>query len=141
MWRRLAEPEVRDRILRAISIGLILIAVGACVILVLAFVMNLGVLLVAFSGVLSMALAFYLFISLWPRDNEEPVSETAQAVLKAMEEVRKPEPLAPAEYRRQRERAQKMIREKAAPALAKAIRGVLRQDETTQMANRRRRRR
>ena len=50
-----------------------------------------------------------------------------QAIVEALEEA-KPEPLSPEEYRRQRELAQKLIRDKAAPAIAKAIRGILRQD-------------
>lgn len=139
--RRLKEPEVRDQIFRIISLALILIAVGACVVLVLAFMMHLEVLLVAFSGVLVMALAFALFIRLWPRELEQ---ETKKGVgEKIADALKKPEPkpLSPVEYRRQRELAQKMIREKAAPALAKAIRGYLLQDRQQQGKKRKRGRR
>ncbi len=125
--RRLANPVVRERIFRVLSITLILILVGASVVLLLAFVMQLEILIVAFSGVLSVALAFYLFIRLWPQD-VEPESRVGEAIVKALEEP-EPKPLSPEEYRRQRERAQKLIRDKAAPALAKAIRGILQQDE------------
>lgn len=128
--RRLQEPEVRDHILRIISIGLILIAVGACVVLVLAFVMQLHLLLVVFSGVLSMAVAFYLFVRLWPRELVMDVP-----IVQAAGEKPKPKPLSPEEYRRQRTQAQKMIRDKAAPALAKAIRGILRQGDAQQRQN------
>ena len=128
--RRLKDPEVRDQILRILSIALMLIVVGACVVLVLAFMMHLEVLLVAFSGVLVMALAFFLFVRLWPR-REEPESSVGEKVARALEKP-EPKPLSPEEYRRQRELAQKLIRDKAAPALAKAIRGILRQDEQNQ---------
>jgi hypothetical protein len=119
---RLRNPEVRDQIYRSISIALMAMAVIACVVLVLAFMMQLQVLIVAFSGVLSVVVAFYLFVRLWPQrvPNE---THAGEAVLKAMEK-RKPEPLSPEEYRRQRTRAQELIRNKAAPALAKA-RGVI----------------
>jgi hypothetical protein len=128
--RRLRDPEVRDQIYRSISIALMAVAVTAGVILVMAFEMQLEVLIVAFTGVLSVALAFYFFIRLWPQRvaNE---ANAGDAVTRAMEK-RKPKPLSPEEYRRQRERAQKMIRDKAAPALAKAIRGYLQQDEMQQ---------
>lgn len=127
---RLRNPEVRDQIYRSISIALMAIAVTACIVLVLAFMMQLQVLIVAFTGVLSVVLAFYLFIRLWPQ--RVPTETNAgEAVLKAMAK-RKPKPLSPEEYRRQRARAQQMIRDKAAPALAKAIRGFLQQDEMKQ---------
>ncbi|MFT5367488.1 MAG: hypothetical protein ACI8V2_002449 [Candidatus Latescibacterota bacterium] len=123
---RLRAPEVRDQIYRVISIALIVIAVGACVILVAAFMMQLDVLIVAFSGVLSVSLAFYLFVRLWP---QKVPAENAPA--KAATRP-KPKPLSPEEYRRQRAKAQELIRDKAAPALAKAIRGYLQQDEMVQ---------
>lgn len=122
---RLRDSEVRDQIYRVISIALIVIAVGACAVLVAAFMMQLDVLIVAFSGVLSVTLAFYLFIRLWPqkvRVEKAPVKITKP----------KPKPLSPEEYRRQRAKAQQLIRDKAAPALAKAIRGYLQQDEMQQ---------
>ena len=124
--RRLKDPEVRDRIYRVLSIASILIAIGACVVLGLAFMMQLDVLVVAFSGILSVTLAFYLFVRLWPKGEAE-----APPVKKAP----KPKPLSPEEYRRQRAKAQQMIRDKAAPALAKAIRGYLQQDEMEQKAS------
>ena len=129
---RLRNPEVRDEIYRSISIALIAFAITACVVLVMAFIMKLQVLMVAFTGVLSVTVAFYLFINLWPQ-KASPETNASAAVLKAMEK-RKPKPLSPEEYRRQRERAQQMIRDKAAPALAKAIRGYLQQDEMEQKA-------
>lgn len=129
-WQRLRDPNVRDQIFRIISIALILIAVGACVVLVLAFMMQLQLLLVVFSGVLAVTMAFYLFIRLWPKVVIEE-SHVGEAVVKALEKP-KPKPLTPQEYRRQREQAQKMIRDKAAPALAKAIRGYLQQEEMQQ---------
>ena len=125
--RRLANPVVRERIYRILSITMLLIAVGACVVLMLAYVMHLKIILVAFSGVLSMAMAFYLFIRLWPRDDKQP-SPTRTALIKAVGKAQ-PKSLSPEEYRRQRAQAQKLIRDKAAPALAKAIRGVLKQEE------------
>ena len=83
--------------------------------------------IVAGVGILSMAAAFYLFVNLWPQEVEPTAEE-----LKARAESRrpKPKPLSPEEYRRQRAQAQKLIRDKAAPALAKAVRGILRQDES-----------
>ena len=138
LGQRLKNPEGRDQIYRIVSITLILIAIGACGILVLAFMMEIKVLLVVFSGVFSMALAFYLFIRLWPRRGESE-THAGEAVSRALEKP-KPKPLSPEEYRRQRELAQKMIKEKAAPALAKAIRGILLQDEMKQKQGRRRRR-
>ncbi len=109
-----------DRVLRGISIGLILLLVGGCAVLVLGLVMELKVLVVA----------FHLFVRLWPHEEEDPESQEklTELVEEALEEA-KPEPLSPEEYRRQRELAQKLIRDKAAPAIAKAIRGILRQDE------------
>ncbi|MDA0747869.1 MAG: hypothetical protein O2954_15220 [bacterium] len=123
----MSDSEVRDGIFRIFSITLLMILVGACVVLVLAFLMKLQVLVVAFSGVMTMALASYLFLRLWPREVEPP-SRVDETVAKALEEP-KPRPMSPEEYRRQRALAQKLIRDKAAPALAKAIRGMLRQDD------------
>jgi len=128
--RRLGEPAVRDRVLRVLSIAALLVAVGACVVLLLAFVLRLAVLLVAFSGVFAMSVAFYLFVRLWPTE-EPPAKRRPSPSARAA-----PARLSPEEYRKQREKAQRMIREKAAPALAKAIRGLLRQDE---MARRKKR--
>jgi hypothetical protein len=132
---RLAQPEVRDRIYRILSLAALLVAVGACVVLLLAFVMKLEVLLVAFAGVVAVSVSFYLFIRLWPRDVEPP-SSVGQTLEKAMEKP-PPKRLSPEEHRRQREQAQKLIREKAAPALAKAIRGILRQSEMEERKKRR----
>ena len=128
--QRLADPEVRDRVFRILSLALLLVAVGACVVLLLAFVLGLEVILVVFAGVLSMAASLYGLVRLWPRE-AEPEPKLGEAVKRALEPP-KPEPLSPEEYRRQRERAQKLIRDKAAPALAKAIRGILRQDAASQ---------
>lgn len=123
---RLREPEVRDQIYRVVSIALIVIAVGACAVLIAAFMMQLDVLIVAFSGVLSVVVAFYLFIRLWPQ-KVAPEKAPVQPAPKP-----KPKPMSPEEYRRQRAKAQQMIRDKAAPALAKAIRGYLQQEEMQQ---------
>lgn len=124
-------PDTRrntlDRVLRTISIGLLLILVGGSVVMVLGMVMELQVLVVIVGGLSSMVLAFYLFIRLWPHEVEHQ-EKLAELVEEALEET-KPEPLSPEEYRRQRELAQKLIRDKAAPALAKAIRGILKADE------------
>ena len=124
---RKSDGGTRDRTLRFFSIGTLLVMIGGCVVLVLGLILELRLFVVATGGVSSMVLAFYLFVRLWPQD-EEPDSKLAELVEEALEET-KPEPLSPEEYRRQRELAQKLIREKAAPALAKAIRGILRQDE------------
>jgi hypothetical protein len=121
------DREARDKTLRFFSIGTLLVMIGGCVVLVLGLILELRLFVVATGGLSSMVLAFYLFVRLWPQE-EEPDSKLAELVEEALEET-KPEPLSPEEYRRQRELAQKMIREKAAPALAKAIRGILRQDE------------
>lgn len=136
-WKRLSDPEVKDRIYRFLSIGAILILVGGSVVLLLAFVMKLEILAVAFLGLFSVVVAFYVFDKLWPREMEPP-SGIGEAVVKALEEP-KPVPLSPEEYRRQKERAQKLIRDKAAPALAKAIRGILNQDKLKREDRRRRR--
>ena len=122
---RLRDKDVRDQIYRVVSIALIGIAVGACAILIAAFMMQLDVLIVAFSGVLSVTLAFYLFVRLWPQ--KVPPEKAPVKVARP-----KPKPLSPEEYRRQRAKAQQLIRDKAAPALAKAIRGYLQQDEMQQ---------
>ena len=123
-WR---DPEFRDRALRLFCILMLLVLIGVCVVLVLGLMLELQLLVVAVGGVSSMVLAFYLFIRLWPHQ-VEPESQLAELVEESLEAL-EPEPLSPEEYRRQKELAQKMIREKAAPALAKAIRGILRQDE------------
>ncbi|MDP6778673.1 MAG: hypothetical protein QGI83_18105 [Candidatus Latescibacteria bacterium] len=123
----LKDPAVVDRALRATSIGLILVLVGGCVVLLLAFVMELAVVVVAVGGIGSMVLASYVFIRLWPQEEESP-SRVSEVIAEALEEP-EPKPLSPEEYRIQRERAQKMIAQKAAPILAKAIRGILRQEE------------
>ena len=124
-------PDTRrdtvERVLRTVSIGTLLLLVGGSVVLVLGLVMELQVLVVVVGGLSSMVLAFYLFIRLWPHE-EEHQEKLAELVEEALEET-KPAPLSPEEYRRQRELAQKLIRDKAAPALAKAIRGILRADE------------
>ncbi len=129
-WQRLKNPDVRDHIFRIISITLMVIAVGTCVVLVLAFIMQLQLLLVVFSGVLAVTVAFYLFIRFWPKGVTEE-SNIGQKVAQALEPPR-PKPLTPEEYRRQRAQAQKLIRDKAAPALAKAIRGYLQQENMQQ---------
>lgn len=118
----------KDRVLRMVSIGMLLVLIGGCVVLVLGPVMELRVAVVVVGGLSSMVLAFYLFVRLWPQEDGEEDAKLTGLVQEALEETR-PEPLSPEEYRRQRELAQKMIRDKAAPALAKAIRGFLRQDE------------
>jgi hypothetical protein len=95
---------VRDRIYRILAIASLLIAIGGSVILVAAFMMRMQVLVVALSGVLSMALAFYLFIKLWPQDEKDEVVD------------------------RRVERVKTAIRAKnAPPALAKAISSILHQ--------------
>ena len=134
----LKNAQVRDRIYRILSIASILIAIGGSVVLVLAFMMRLELLIVVFSGVLTMALAFYLFIRLWPREapGKGESDRRVAAVKKAIRAKTPDRSLTPEEYRRQRERAQRMIREKAAPALAKAIRGILRKDELEQRKKR-----
>ena len=123
----LGDPQVLDRTLRATSIGLILVLVGGCVVLLLAFVMELALVVVAVGGIGSMVLASYVFIRLWPHEVEPP-SRVSEAIAEALEEP-KPKPLSPEEYLIQRQRAQKLIAQKAAPILAKAIRGILQQDE------------
>ncbi len=132
--RHLRNSDVREQITRILSITSLIVAVGTCVVLVLAFVLKMEVLLVAFSGIFAVALASYLFIRLWPR--EMPAEMNAgEAVARALKK-REAEPLGPEEYRKQREMAQKLIKDKAAPMLARAIRGILKQDE---MAQRRKR--
>lgn len=128
------DSEIRDQIIRIFSITLMLIAVGACVVMVLAFVMHLQVLLVAFSGVTLMALAFFLFVRFWPR-MEEQDSRIEEKVVQVKEESES-KPMSSEDYHRQRALAQKLIRDKAAPFLAKAIRGILRQDEQQQRRKR-----
>lgn len=133
--QRMDDPTARDRAFRMLSIVLILVLVGACVVVVLAVVLELAVAVVALAGLMAMGVTFYLFVRLWPEQVEAP-SQVGETVAKALEEE-PPPPLSPEEYRRQREQAQKMIREKAAPALAKAIRGILRQDEMNNKGRRR----
>ena len=123
----LGDPEVLDGMLRATSIGLILVLVGGCMFLLLAIVMELALVVVAVGGIGSMVLASYVFIRLWPHEVEPP-SRVSEVIAEALEEP-KPKPLSPEEYRIQRARAQKLIAQKAAPILAKAIRGILQQDE------------
>ena len=113
--------------------------IRTAIVILLAFVLGLEVILVAFAGVLSMSVSFYFLVRLWPRE-ADPQPKLGEAVKKALEPP-KPKPLSPEEYRRQREQAQKLIRDKAAPALAKAIRGILRQDAASQQRGRRRGRR
>lgn len=72
--RGLKASEVRGRIHRILSIASLLIAIGVCVVLTFAFMFRLQVVVVAFSGVLSMALAFYLFVRLCPRETGEEES-------------------------------------------------------------------
>lgn len=124
----LKQSEVRERIYRILGIASLLIAIGGSVVLVAAFMMRMQVLVVALSGVLSMTLAFYLFVRLWPRDEEDEVADRRAARVKTAIQAKKAPPkLTPEEYRRQRQKAQQMIAKKAAPALAKAIRGILHQ--------------
>ena len=128
--RGLKESEVRGRIYRILSIASLLVAIGGCVVLTFGVMYRLQVVVVAFSGFLSMAVAFYLFIRLWPKETGE--EESVRRVDKVRTAIRNKQPqkqMTPLEIRRQRERAQRMIREKAAPALAKAIRGILHQAE------------
>lgn len=134
----LRNAEVRDRIYRILGIASLLVMVGGSVVLVLAVIYRLQVLIVAFSGVLSMSAAFYLFIKLWPNDiSKEETDRRVKRVQGAIKQKQPEREMTPLEMRRQRERAQRMIREKAAPALAKAIRGILRQDELERRAKRR----
>ena len=128
--RGLKASEVRGQIHRILSIASLLIAIGVCVVLTFAFMFRLQVVVVAFSGVLSMALAFYLFVRLWPQEaGEEESVRRVDKVRTAIRQKRPQKTMTPLEILRQRELAQKMIREKAAPALAKAIRGILAQDQ------------
>ncbi len=132
-YRGLKQSEIRGRIYRILSIASLLVAIGGCVVLTFAFMFKLKVVVVMFSGVLSMALAFYLFIRLWPHETGEEASvRRVDEVRTAIKKKRPPKAMTPLEIRRQRELAQKMIREKAAPALAKAIRGILAQDQMQQ---------
>lgn len=129
----LKQAEVRDRIYRILGIACLLVAIGGSVILVAAFMMRLQVLVVALSGVLSMTLAFYLFIRLWPKDERDDVADRRVERVKTAIKAKKAAPeLTPEEYRRQRQKAQQMIAKKAAPALAKAIRGILLQADAQQ---------
>ncbi len=73
-YRGLRETEVRGRIYRILSISSLLVAIGGCVVLTFGVMFRLQVLVVAFSGVLSMAVAFYLFIRLWPHETGEEAS-------------------------------------------------------------------
>ena len=125
---RLKQEEVRDRIFRILGIASLLIAIGGSVILVAAFMMRMQVLVVALSGILSMMLAFYLFVKLWPQEQVDEVAERRAARVKTAIQAKKAPPkMSPEEYRRQRQKAQQMIAKKAAPALAKAIQSILHQ--------------
>ena len=124
----LRRSDVRERIYRILGIASLLVAIGGSVILVFAFMMRMQVLVVALSGLLSMALAFYLFVGLWPKGKEdEVVDRRVERVKKGIQAKKASPKLRPEEYRRQRQKAQQMIAKKAAPALAKAIRGILHQ--------------
>lgn len=126
----LKQSDVRDRIYRILSIASLLIAIGGSVVLVVAFMMRLQVLVVAISGILSMALAFYLFVKLWPLvEQDDIVDRRAERVRSAIKAKKAPPKLSPEEYRRQRLKAQQMIAKKAAPAIARAISGILLQAE------------
>ncbi len=123
---RLRSGEVRDRVYRILTIASLLIAIGGSVVLVVAFMMRMQVLVVALSGILSMALAFHLFIKLWPHeDKDEVVDRRVERVQKAVQAKKASPQLSPEEYRRQKMKAQQMIAKKAAPALAKAIQSIL----------------
>jgi len=124
----LRQGEVRERIYRILGIASLLVAIGGSVILVVAFMLRMQVLVVALSGILSMALAFYLFVKLWPKDERDDVVDRRVARVKtAIQAKNAPPELSPEEYRRQRQKAQQMIAKKAAPALAKAIQSILHQ--------------
>ena len=124
----LRQQEVRDRIYRILGIASLLIAIGGSVILAVAFLMRLQVLVVVLSSILSMALAFYLFVRLWPKDEKDDVVDRrVERVKTAIQAKKAPLKMTPEEHRRQRQKAQQMIARKAAPALAKAIRGILNQ--------------
>jgi len=133
----LKRGDVRERIYRMLGIASLLIAIGGSVILVAAFMMRMQVLVVALSGISSMALAFYLFVKLWPIDTEgEVVDRRANLVRTAIAAKKAPPTLTPEAYRRERKKAQDMIAKKAAPALAKAIRGILHQAKLEEEGNR-----
>jgi 4-amino-4-deoxy-L-arabinose transferase-like glycosyltransferase len=134
---RLRHGEVRDRIYRILGITSLLIAIGGSVILVAAVMMRMHVLVVALSGILSMALAFYLFVKLWPVDEtDEVVDRRIERVRKAIQAKKAPPAMSPEEYRRQRQKAQQLIARKAAPAIAKAIQGILLQADLDERARR-----
>ena len=133
----LKQSEVRERINRILSIASLLMASGGSVVLVVAFVMRMQVLVVALSGVLSIALSFYLFVKLWPREEkDEVVDRRVERVRTAIRAKNAPPEMTPEEYRRQRQKAQQMIAKKAAPAIAKAISGILLQAEIEEKARR-----
>ena len=124
----LKHSEVRDRIYRILEIASLLVAIGGSMILVAAFMMRMQVLVVALSGILSMALAFHLFIKLWPQDEkDEVVDRRVEKVKTAIRAKKAPPEMTPGEYRSQRMKAQQIIAKKAAPALAKAIQSILHQ--------------
>ena len=131
---RLAGKETRDRFYRILAIALMLVLVGCCVFLVGFYVMELQALVVGLGGVLIMVGSMYLFVRLWPTEVEQG-PKVGEKVAEALKEP-EPEPLSPEEYRKQRELAQKLIRDKAAPALAKAIRGILRAEEMKERGRR-----
>jgi hypothetical protein len=125
---RLKQGEVRERIYRILGIASLLVAIGGSVVLVVAFMMRMQVLVVALSGILSMALAFYLFVKLWPQDEKDDIVERrAERVKHAIQAKKAPPKLTPEQYRRERQKAQQMIAKKAAPAIAKAIQSILHQ--------------
>jgi hypothetical protein len=109
------------------------------VVVALAVVWRLQVVVVAFSGVLSIALALYLFQRRWPQELKDEESDRRVAAVQEAIAAKTPRArqLSPLEYRREREKAQRMIAEKAAPALAKAIRGILHQADARERGGRR----
>ena len=126
--RGLKHSEVRYRIYRILAIASLLVSIGGSVILFAAFMMRMQVLVVALSGILSMALAFYLFIKLWPKEEKNEVVDRRVLKVKTASRTKKGLPeMTPGEYRSQRMKAQQMIAKKAAPALAKAIQSILHQ--------------
>ena len=86
---------MRERIYRMLGITSLLIAIGGSVILVAAFMMRMQVLVVALSGISSMAMAFYLFVKLWPIDTEgEVVDRRVELVRTAIAAKKAPPPRA-----------------------------------------------
>lgn len=126
---QMKEARLKERLLRWIGIGVLLFLVGACSIVLMARIWQFQVAIAMVAGILAMSAAFYLFVNLWPDEEKDEESIVARSLEKAKP---KPVEISPEEYRRQRMAAQKLIGEKAAPILAKAIRGILRQDEMDQ---------